>query len=68
MKRISVAVMLSPVSDPDRERRMMAKRHLWAKTLDVPTGLVDELFDIIMKYSRQTQSLPDPDKPKREDN
>ncbi len=39
----------SPVSDPDRERRMMAKRHLWAKTLDVPTGLVDELFDIIMK-------------------
>lgn len=58
----------SPVSDPDRERRMMAKRHLWAKTLDVPTGLVDELFGIIMKYSRQTQSLPDPDKPKREDN
>ena len=41
---------------------MVAKRHLWAKALDVPTGLVDELFDIIMKYSRQTQSLPEPDK------
>jgi chorismate mutase len=46
----------SPVADPDRERRMMAKRHLWAKTLDVPTGMVEELFDIIMKYSKQTQS------------
>ena len=57
----------SPVSDPDRERRMMAKRHLWAKTLDVPTGLVDELFDIIMKYSIRTQSNPGSDEATRDD-
>jgi prephenate dehydrogenase len=57
----------SPVADPDRERRMMAKRHVWAKTLDVPTGLVDEMFDIIMKYSRQTQSPVRHGEPAEED-
>jgi len=57
----------SPITDPDRERRMMAKRHLWAKALDVPTELVDELFDIIVKYSRQTQSLLDPEESTRDE-
>lgn len=46
----------SPVVDPDRERRMMAKRQEWAKTLDLPASLVDELFAVILKHSRQTQA------------
>jgi chorismate mutase len=46
----------SPVWDPERERRMMVTRHRWAEALDLPSPLVDELFEIIMKYSRDQQT------------
>lgn len=45
-----------PVHDPDRERRLLAKRVEWAQSLDLPPELVHKLFQAIMEYSRELQS------------
>ncbi len=49
----------TPVVDPDRERRMMAPRQEWGKSLGLPLELVDELFAVIMKHSSRIQSAGD---------
>jgi chorismate mutase len=45
----------TPVSDPDRERRMMRQREEWGKALGLPGDLVEELFAVIVKHSRRIQ-------------
>jgi prephenate dehydrogenase len=47
----------APVVDPDRERRMMAPRREWGKSLSLPEELVEELFAVILKYSSRIQAL-----------
>ena len=52
-----------PVLDPDRERRLLADRLAWAEACDVPPDLVQELFALLMKHSRQMQAqMKDPKK------
>jgi prephenate dehydrogenase len=46
----------APVVDPDRERRMMAVRREWGKSLGLPQELVDELFAVIVKHSSRIQA------------
>ncbi len=43
------------VMDSDRERTLMQDRKHWAQALDLPTDLVDELFQVIVKHSKQLQ-------------
>jgi prephenate dehydrogenase len=45
----------TPVTDPDRERRMMGQREEWGKSLGLPGDLVKELFDVIVKHSSRIQ-------------
>jgi len=44
-----------PVLDPDREKRMMHQREEWGKSLDLPPGLIEELFEVILRHSTQLQ-------------
>jgi len=44
------------VYDPERERQLLSERRKWAGSLAIPDGLVDELFSVIMKHSKQLQS------------
>ena len=46
----------TPVLDPDRERRMMAVRAEWGKSLGLPPDLVEELFAVILKHSSRIQA------------
>lgn len=46
----------SPVVDPDRERRMMAPRREWGKSLSLPQDLIEELFAVILKHSSRIQA------------
>ena len=46
----------SPVVDPDRERRMMAPRREWGKSLGLPQDLTEELFAVILKHSSRIQA------------
>lgn len=46
----------APVHDPDRERRLLAKRREWARALDLPPELVEALFENIMQASKKIQS------------
>jgi prephenate dehydrogenase len=46
----------APVMDPDRERRMMAVRDEWGKSLGLPRDLVEELFAVILKHSSRIQT------------
>jgi prephenate dehydrogenase len=46
----------APVSDPDRERRMMVQREEWGKSLGLPPDLVRELFGVIVKHSSRIQN------------
>jgi chorismate mutase len=46
----------TPVHDPDRERRLLAKRQQWAKAGGLPPDLIESLFKTIMEYSKQLQS------------
>ena len=50
------ASQASPVVDPDRERRMMAPRREWGKSLGLPGELVEELFTVILKHSSRIQA------------
>jgi prephenate dehydrogenase len=45
-----------PVTDPDRERRMMRQREEWGKSLGLPGDLVKELFALIIKHSSRIQN------------
>jgi prephenate dehydrogenase len=49
----------TPVSDPDRERRMMLQREEWGKSLGLPEDLIEEIFAVIVKHSCRIQA-PDP--------
>jgi prephenate dehydrogenase len=46
----------TPVVDPDRERRMMAIRGEWGKSLGLPQELVTDLFAVILKHSSRIQA------------
>ncbi|MEJ2108382.1 MAG: chorismate mutase, partial [Acidobacteriota bacterium] len=46
----------APVTDPDRERRMMKQRKEWGKALSLPEEFVDELFAVIVKHSTKIQA------------
>jgi chorismate mutase len=46
----------APVVDPDRERRMMAVRCEWGKSLGLPQELVNDLFAVIIKHSSRIQA------------
>jgi len=46
----------APVTDPDRERRMIRQREDWARTLGLSRELIDDLFAIILKHSTRMQS------------
>ena len=45
----------SEVRDPDRERRLLGQRLDWSRSLDMPADLVTELFELIMKHSKEVQ-------------
>jgi chorismate mutase len=45
----------APVLDPDREKRMLAERHDWGKSLGLPKEMIDELFAVILKHSSRLQ-------------
>jgi chorismate mutase len=45
----------TPVSDPDRERRMMMQREEWGKSLGLPEDLIEEIFAVIVKHSCRLQ-------------
>jgi chorismate mutase len=47
----------TPVTDPDRERRMMRQRDEWGKSLGLPDDLVKEIFDVIVKHSSRIQQI-----------
>jgi prephenate dehydrogenase len=44
-----------PVGDPDRERNLMRTRLEWARALDVPEEVAEELFQVIVKHGRKAQ-------------
>ena len=46
----------APVSDPDRERRMVAQRGEWGKALGLPPELINELFAVIIRHSTHIQA------------
>jgi prephenate dehydrogenase len=46
----------APVVDPDRERRMMAIREEWGKSLGLPADFVQDLFAVILKHSSRIQA------------
>jgi len=46
----------APVTDPDRERRMMLQREEWGKSLGLPGDMVKELFAVIVKHSSRIQN------------
>jgi prephenate dehydrogenase len=51
----------APISDPDRERSMMAQREEWGRSLGLPEDLIDEIFAVIVKHScriQNTDALP----------
>jgi len=46
----------APVTDPDRERRMMRQRLEWGESLGLSDDLIEELFAVILKHSTKIQS------------
>ncbi|MEJ2246640.1 MAG: prephenate dehydrogenase/arogenate dehydrogenase family protein [Acidobacteriota bacterium] len=46
----------SPVTDPDREKRMLHQRNEWGISLGLPDELINELFAVILKHSTKIQS------------
>ncbi len=46
----------TPVSDPDRERRMILQRQEWGASLGLPPGLISDLFAVILKHSTEIQA------------
>ena len=45
----------APVTDTDRERRMMHHRSEWGKSLSLSDDLIEELFAVILKHSTKVQ-------------
>jgi prephenate dehydrogenase len=45
-----------PVTDSEREKRMMFERRDWGQSLGLPEELVDELFAVIIRHSVRIQS------------
>lgn len=50
----------APVTDPDRERRMLLKRAEWGKSLSLSSDLIDDLFAVILKHSTKVQKVKSP--------
>ncbi len=48
----------APVTDAERERRMMQQRGDWGKALGLPGDLVEELFAVVLKHCTRVQSEP----------
>ncbi len=48
----------APVTDGEREKRMMFERRDWGQSLGLPEELVDELFAVIIRHSVRIQSEP----------
>ena len=48
----------APVTDPDREKRLIRQREDWARSLGLSRALVDDLFAVIVKHSTLLQSSP----------
>jgi prephenate dehydrogenase len=46
----------APVYDPDRERRLLTARREWGKTLGIPTAMIDELFEVVLRHSKDLQA------------
>lgn len=46
----------TPVTDPEREKRMMVQRQDWGKSLGLPKDMIDELFAVIVKHSSRIQA------------
>jgi prephenate dehydrogenase len=46
----------APVTDPEREKRMMVQRRDWGKSLGLPEDMIDDLFDVIVKHSSRIQA------------
>jgi prephenate dehydrogenase len=46
----------APVTDPEREKRMMVQRRDWGKSLGLPEDMIDELFAVIVKHSSRIQT------------
>jgi prephenate dehydrogenase len=46
----------APILDPDRERRLLAKRAEWGKALALPPEFVEALFRLIMDDSKHAQA------------
>ncbi|MCP4675971.1 MAG: prephenate dehydrogenase/arogenate dehydrogenase family protein [Deltaproteobacteria bacterium] len=46
----------APVYDPGRERRLLNARREWGRALGIPSDLIDELFEVIVRHSRNMQS------------
>jgi prephenate dehydrogenase len=47
----------APVTDPDRERRMLKQRSDWGKALGLSDELIDDLFAVILKHSTRVQNV-----------
>ena len=45
----------APVTDPEREKRMMVQRRDWGKSLGLPEDMIDDLFAVIVKHSSRFQ-------------
>jgi prephenate dehydrogenase len=45
----------APVTDPEREKRMMVQRRDWGKSLGLPEDMIDDLFAVIVKHSSRIQ-------------
>jgi prephenate dehydrogenase len=55
MGRLKASRSMS-VIDPDRERRMMRQREEWRDSLGLPPGLIEEIFEVILRHSSRIQS------------
>jgi prephenate dehydrogenase len=45
----------APVTDVDREKRMMRQRKDWGQSLGLPEDLVEDIFAVIVKHSSRIQ-------------
>lgn len=46
----------APVTDPDREKRMMRQRKDWGQSLGLPEDLIEDIFAVIVKHSSRIQA------------
>ena len=46
----------APVTDADRERRMMKQRYGWGKSLNLSDELIEDIFAVILKHSTRVQA------------